>query len=142
MTPRNATAADIPELVEMGRQFHAMSPHKWLGDYDAGAVTNMLAYLIGSPDAIVVTNGVGCVGGIIAPVYFDPTKRMLEESFWWAEKGGRDLLRAFEAIGRQKGAQFLYLSTLENERTAVIDRVVKAAGYLPVERRYVKELRS
>jgi hypothetical protein len=65
---------------------------------------------------------------------------MMEEAFWWAEKDGKALLSAFEEESRKRGAHCLYLSTLENERSHVIDRVVRRSGYVPVERRYVKEL--
>lgn len=135
-----ATEADIPALVEMGRKFHAMAPHSPMGAFDEVGVANVLRFLITSPSALVLTNGDGAIGGVLAPVYFCPSKLMLEESFWWSTKGGRELLSAFIHEGREMGASCLYLSTLENERSHVIDRVVTRMGFVPVERRYVKEL--
>ncbi len=138
MTVRTATAEDIPALVEMGAKFHAMSPHRFMGEYHPEAVANMLAYMAAS--AILLTNGEGVIGGVVAPVYFDPGKLMAEESFWWAEKGGGELLVAFEHEARARGAAFVLLSTLHNDRSHIVDRVVSRRGYAPVERRYVKEL--
>lgn len=137
---REATHDDIPALVEMGRQFHAMAPHNPMGAYDGEGVGRMLAFLIESPSAVVLTNGDGAIGGVMAPIYFCPSKLMMEEAFWWARKGGRDLLREFEVKSREMGAACLYLSTLENEHWHLIDRVVTRRGFAPIERRYVKEL--
>lgn len=140
MTVREATLDDVPALVEMGAKFHAMSPHKGMGEYDAEGVGRMLAFMATSPSAILLTNGEGVIGGVLAPVYFAPGKIMADESFWWAGAGGGELLAGFEQIARAKGADFVVLSTLENERSAVIGRVVSRKGYRPVERRYIKEL--
>lgn len=137
---RRAIEADIPALVEMGRKFHAMAPHGPMGAFDEAGVENVLRFLITSPSALVLTNGDGAIGGVLSPVYFNPSKTMAEESFWWARKGGKELLQEFERAARLMGADFVLLSTLENELSTVIDRVVSRVGYLPVERRYLKEL--
>ncbi len=140
MTVRLAVSSDIPALVEMGRQFHAMSPHKPAGDYDGAAVERVLRFLLENPDGIVLTNGEGVIGGLIAPVFFSPTVRMLEESFWWASEGGQELREAFEQQARDKGANCVMVSTLENERAPAIDRVMRRKGYVPIERRWMKVL--
>lgn len=142
MTPWIATEADIPVLVEIGRKFHAMSPHKPVGPFDAEAVGRVLVMLIAHPDGLVMTNGVGAIGGMIAPVYFSPGVKMMEEHFWFSDiGGGRDLLRAFENVSRETGADYVMLSTLENDKSQVIDRVVSRMGFIPIERRYMKDLR-
>lgn len=137
---RKATGTDIPRLVAMGSRFHALSTHKWMGEYDREAVARMLRFMIGNPQALVLTNGEGVIGGMMAPVYFNPSKMMMEESYWYAEKGGRDLLKAFCEEARLMGADYVYLSTLTDERTDVADRIVTRMDFRPVERRYVKEL--
>lgn len=137
---RRAEVADIPELVGMGRRFLAMSPHSGMGEFDAEAVARVLRFMIESPTSLVLTNGDGAIGGVQAPLYFDPSRTMMEESFWWAEKGGRDLLKAFQKESALMGSHYLMLSTLENDRSHLIDRLVSAMGYRPLERRYVKEL--
>ncbi len=137
---RPATTEDIPHLVEMGREFHAMSPHKPMGEFDGEAVGRMLDFLISSPSALVLTNGDGAIGGVMAPIYFCPTKLMMEESFWWARKGGRDLLREFSVQAKAMGASCIYLSTLRNDRSDIVDRIVSGMGFGMVEHRYVKDL--
>lgn len=140
MTPWVATEADVPSLIEIGRKFHAMSPHKPVGPFDAEAVGRVLAMLIAHPDGLVMTNGVGVIGGMIAAVYFSPGVKMMEEHFWWAASGGKDLLRAFETVSRGMGADYVMLSTLENDKSPAIDRVVSRMGFTPIERRYMKNL--
>lgn len=141
MSPRIATNDDIPALIEMGRRFHAMSPHKMLGPYDEHAVANMLAALIADTmGSIVLTNDEGAIGGRMAPLYFSPTVRFMEEAFWWAGKGGRELLDAFEFLAKRMGAKASYMSTLDNEHVAAADRIMRRRGYVPLERRYLKEL--
>lgn len=139
MTHR-ATLSDIPGLVSMGERFHAMSPHHGMGEYDRTAVSRMLRFMIANDNCLVLTNGTGAIGGVVAPVFFDPSKMMMEESFWYAGKGGRDLLKAFCAEARLMGADFILLSTLEDDRIKGIDRVVGRMGFAPMERRYIKEL--
>lgn len=140
MSVRPAMIEDIPTLVEMGAKFHAMSPHKFLGGYDRQGIANMLGFLITSNSGLVLTNGAGVIGGFLAPIYFAPAKLMMEESFWWSGAEGMDLLTAFEREARAMGASCVLLSTLENERSPVMDRVMRRKGYKPVERRHIKEL--
>lgn len=117
-----------------------MAPHHESGDYDGEAVANVLAFMCASPSALLLTNGTGFIGGVLAPVFFCPAKLMMEESFWWADKGGRDLLRAFCAEAKAMGASHVLLSTLDNNRQDTMHRVVCHMGFVPVERRYMKEL--
>lgn len=140
MTVRIATAHDIPSLVEMGAKFHAMSPHEPVGAYDHAAVARTVRFLIDSPDGLVVRSDTGVLGGYMAPVFFSPSVRMMEENFWWSQGGGQELRHFFEAEAKAMGAKVVYFTTLENERIAAIDRVMRRDGYRPVERRYMKEL--
>lgn len=137
---REATHADIPALVAWGREFHGIAPHRPMGEYDPSAVARMLRFMIDSPQAMVLTNGNGGIGGVYAPVYFNPSKWMFEESFWWAERGGLDLLDAAIEEGRKWGASFLLLSTLENRKSPAIHRLLAGKGFSLLERRYLKEL--
>lgn len=111
-----------------------------MGGYEPEPVARMLRFMIESPQALVLTNGEGAIGGVYAPVYFNPAKWMLEESFWWARKDGMSLLDAAIEEGRQWGASFLLLSTLENSKSPAIHRVLARKGFSMLERRYLKEL--
>lgn len=140
MTVRKALIEDIPSLVEMGSNFHAMSPHSFMGEYDATGAANVLRFMIESPQSLVLTNGQGMIGGTFAPVFFAPGKWMLEENYWWAGADGFALLDAHLEHAKAWGASFYLLSTLENERSAAITRLVTRKGFKPLERRFIKEL--
>lgn len=140
MNPWLATVEDIPALVEMGAKFHAMSPHKFMGEYDPQATARMLAFMIDSPQAVLMTNGEGVIGGTYAPVYFAPSTWMIEENFWWSGKDGFALLEAMLIHAKGWGAEFCLLSTLENEHSKAIDRLLTRKGFRLMERRYIKEL--
>jgi hypothetical protein len=38
------------------------------------------------------------------------------------------------------GATSIMLSTLENDRSAAVDRIVRHLGFMPIERRYTMKL--
>lgn len=137
---REASLADIPSLVEMGARFHAMSPHRFMGEYDPEGIAHVLAFMIDSPQAVLLTNGTGLIGATFSPVYFAPSTWMLEENFWWAQGGGFELLSALLVHGKAWGASFVLLSTLENEHSTAIDRLLTRQGFKLMERRYIKEL--
>lgn len=140
MKVRKATVEDVPALVEMGAKFHAMSPHRPVGEYDREAVARTLAFLIDNPSGLVVRSDTGVLGGFMAPIFFSPLILMMEENFWWSQGGGQVLRRFFEEEAQKMGARFVYFTVLENDRISAIDRVMKRDGYMPVERRYMKEL--
>ena len=138
---RPATHDDIPALVDIGREFVAMSPHRILGEFDPEAVARMFGFMIDNPaTCVLLTNDCGLIGGIMTGVYFCPTEMMMEELFWFAHKGGRDLLKAFEKKAREMGADYIYLSTLENAKADVATRMAQGMGFQPIERRYMKVL--
>lgn len=140
MTVRTATVEDIPALVEMGAKFHAMSPHSFMGEYDPAGIARMLRFMIDSPQAVLLTNGEGLIGGTYAPVYFAPSTWMVEENFWWAGRDGFALLDAMLEHAKGFGASFCLLSTLENDRSKAIGRLLKGKGFRLMESRYIKEL--
>lgn len=140
MNVRQANQTDIPALVDMGEKFHAMSPHKGMGSYDRAAMSRVLSFMIGSEQCAVFTNGSGVIGGTLSPVYFNPAKWQLEENYWWANGGGNELLEELIGWATNWGASFIMLSTLENDRSKVIDRYLKRKGFVILERRYMKEL--
>lgn len=140
MTVRLATVEDVPALVEMGAKFHAMSPHEFMGEYDPQATARMLVFMVQSPQAVLMTNGEGVIGGTYAPVYFQPAKWMIEENFWWSGKDGFALLEAMLVHAKGWGADFCLLSTLENDHSKAIDRLLTRKGFRLMERRYIKEI--
>lgn len=136
---RPAVESDVPALLAMGREFHALA-YTSMGALDEASALQLLRSLMRSPRGLVLTNGVGAIGGVISPGWFQAKSLVMEEAFWWSAQGGRDLLREFVIRSRAMGATSIMLSTLDNERTAAVDRIVRRFGFSPIERRYTMKL--
>jgi hypothetical protein len=134
---RHARVDDIPDMVELGRRFAAMSVNSRIG-YDEIAVEALFGHMIANPMTCLLTNGTGIFGGYVAPVFFNPNSLIADEMFWYAESGGMDLLNAFEAWARDMGAARITLSCMENEKIAPMLKLYKRKGYDSVERKMVK----
>jgi hypothetical protein len=137
---RPATEIDIPRMLAMGREFVAMSPHSFMGEFNPEAVVRMFRFMIDTPTCLLLVSDDGMIGGTLAPVFFSPGALMAEENFLWARGSGRSLVRAFEARAKEMGATFSYVSTLENEKAEKATKFMGLLGYRMIERRYVKEL--
>ncbi len=129
---RTATLTDIPDLVDMGRKFHAAG--RLPGEYTEEATARFLEGLIAGGG--VFRSDAGMIGGALAPAYFDPSYVMAVELFWWAEDGqGRRLLRKFEEWAGDAGASEVRMTTLASLPNA--ERVL-GGKYRPIEISYVR----
>ena len=134
---RPATSADIPRLVDMGRKFHAASGVAC--PFDEGPVSAVLINLISSPTGCLIVSEGGAIGGMLAPAYCARSWSMAIEMFWWAERDGLRLLRAFEDWAREQGADEVRMTTLSALPRA--DALLRHKGYAPVEISYTKVIR-
>lgn len=137
---REATAQDLPALLDIGERFHKLSP--WRDrPYSPQAVVDTLARMTASPDAVVLFNGTGALGGMVAPTYFGGGL-VAQELFWFADKSGRELLDGFEEWARDKGACGVAMISLAiDERTdSIMGKVYERRGYGLRERTYFKEI--
>jgi hypothetical protein len=137
---RKATLEDLPHILEMGRRFHAMS--SWSDQEFCPIQTSQTVMnLINSPDGVVFYNGEGMLGGLLAQSPFTPGYNA-HEFFWFADRGGRDLIQAFERWAEEKGANgVLMLNLTLGPRTdKIMDRMYSRRGYEMRERTYFKDL--
>lgn len=134
---RMAEKKDVDMVVDMGRDFHAYSPWRSV-PFDRGATSAFVANLINH--GVVFVSESGMIGGMMNPLYFNPSFSVACELFWWARSGGRELMKAFEQWAKDneaKGIQFSSLGDEQSERMAVLfDR----AGYSKVETGWFKEI--
>lgn len=137
---REATAHDLPAMLDIGRRFHEMSPWKDRPFSDE-ATMEMLARMDASPDAVVLFNGSGVLGGMIAPIYFGGGT-IAQELFWFADKNGAELLTAFEDWAQGKGADGVMMISLAlDEKTdGRMSKIYERRGYELRERNYYKEV--
>lgn len=131
---REATIADIPALIPWGREFHEASNQAF--PFDPEGLDRTLRGMIEAEAATVIMHDHGVIGGILSPVYCAPAWVMAVELFWWAEKDGMQLLRAFEAWAEARGANEVRMTTLTNLPTA--DAILRRKGYAASEISYSK----
>lgn len=134
---RKAVHDDLDRIVSMGRSFHAYSP--WSNvPLDSQSLREFLAKIIDSGVILLGENGM--IGGIMNPLYFNPSYVVAAELFWWAESGGRELMKAFEEWGAENGAYGYQFSALHDEKSERMDALFNRAGYRKVEAGYFKEV--
>lgn len=140
MTVRPATHDDLDHIVQLGERFHAQSP--WADMlYEPETVRALLARMIDSDDAALFYNGSGMIGGVLSKPYFGGGL-LAQELFWFADKGGRELLDTFEEWAHNAGASGVIMVSLEtNERiSGVMAKLYERRGYAIRERSYWKAL--
>ena len=135
MTIREATEADIPHLLEMGRAFHeaACTPIPFCEE----TTRQFIDGLIRSPDCVVIMTDGGAIAGALAPAYCNTNWIMAVELAWWAtDRRGLSLLGAFERWADMHGADEVRMTTL-----AAIEgpeRILQRRGYKTAEISYQK----
>lgn len=131
---RQATPADIPTLVEMGRRFHEGARQPFGYDEDAAAL--FAQGLVNSPAGCALISETGMILGVLSPAYCRPNWQMAVEMAWWAERGGLALLRGFEEWAVKQGASEVRMTSLAALPRA--DRLLTRLGYSPAEISYRK----
>lgn len=143
---RPAALEDIPEIMDMGRQFFDQA---WSGvfEWDDSSVFETLTGMLRSGVLLVAQKGrelVGMVGGTLAPMYFDKQTLIAQELFWWVRPGNRGpgiaLFREFEAVAKLRGAQVVAMNGVESIRGETVGRFYAREGYRCTERVYLKRL--
>lgn len=131
---RPGVEADIPRVLDMGAKFHAAGKIK--AGYDREAVAALLADLIHSDKGCLLVSDFGMIGGALAPAYCDPAHIVAIELFWWAEKGGLQLMQRFEDWARATGAREIRMTSLATLPRA--DALLRRKGFEPAEISYQK----
>lgn len=136
MSIRPATEADIPRLMVYAEQFLAYHPVTSQFPHEPEAIEAALRNLMASENAVLLVHDRGAIGGVLTPLWCAPSVIFATEIFWWAEIGGRPLMKAFEAWAHEKGAQVVNMIAILGRKdvTPIYDR----AGYVPVELSFVR----
>lgn len=113
MIIRRPLEADIPQIVEMGRRFHAESIYSEMIGFNPEAFASSLAIFIASETMIFFVMEreeeiIGAICGAIGPHYMTG-ELASSELFWWvtpeARGRGLKLLDAFEREAVARGAR-------------------------------------
>lgn len=128
-----ATEADLPRIVEWGRQFHAISPYAGL-PYAPERVAETVRGLMES--GVVLISETGMAAAVMAPLWF-ADGLAAQEVFWW---GDASLRQGLEDWARANGCTTFSMICLENEKAPVMARLYRMQGYRPCEHHFVKVL--
>lgn len=132
---RLAGVSDLGQLVKWGQAFHSQSP--WSDTpFDPYKMKVVLLEMIEDEDAVVIMHDHGVIGGSIITPYFNNIP-VAQELFWYAEKDGMELLKAFEAWAYVEGAELVSMAGT-GIRPKALDRLYRQHGYSPRETFYVK----
>jgi len=139
---RQATASDVPRLVEMGRRFRSETGYARVLAENPQKMTELATQLASLGCLLVSERGgelVGMLGYFVYP-HFISGEQTAGEVFWWVEpecRGeGVKLLREAEKRARESGAEKMQM-------IAPTDRVAnlyKRLGYEFVEASYQRSL--
>jgi GNAT superfamily N-acetyltransferase len=133
---RRADETDMPFLLEVARRFWAIAPYA-VGAIDEAAVEAVLCSLLDG-GGVILRHEHGAIGGFMSPMWMRPQTRVATELFWWAERDGLALMRAFEDWAREQGAAAVNMVSLAGHERA--GRLYERRGYAPVEQVYRRAL--
>ena len=131
---RPATLDDMPQILVYGAKFYEQSGQPFA--FDSKASERFATILIQSSDAQIFISPTGMIGGVLTPAYCSPDWVMAVEMFWWAEKGGLKLLKAFEGWAQDMGANEVRMTSLATLERA--DGLLRRLSYIPAEISYRK----
>lgn len=134
---RKATADDLDAVVSFGSDFHSYSPWRNIA-FDRDATKEFCGKLIDG--GVILISETGIIGGLMNPLYFNPSYNVACELFWWATSGGRELMKAFEDWGQENNASAFQFSALGDDKSERMAQLFDRAGYRRVETGYFKEV--
>lgn len=142
---RAAAAADIEQMVELGRRFHAYAavdeipfdPESFQQTLARGLLAPDQCYLVAEVDGAVRA----MAGAVVYAPYFNHAARTGQELFWWSECGeGLRLHDALAAWARERGCQSFAMIALADGRSERMARLYRRMGYRPTEQTFIKRL--
>lgn len=133
---RYANSSDIPKIVELARQEHAISHWKHL-DFCEERVAYTASEFIGSGLRTLILSDSGYLAALLQPMGFTP-RLMAYEFAWFATDGcGFDLLDKFERWAKRMGAAGVVIHSFVDDR---LGRVLERRNqYRKLGSAYTKE---
>ncbi len=146
---RAATLLDLPDIVEMGARFYAVSGYADThGPYDAESAAATGALLLQHGVVLIAMRDfrpVGMIGLVLAPFLFNASRKTAHEVMWWVEpeerasRAGLLLIDQAERAASNSGAVSIQMIHLDTSPAAAA-AVYKRRGYRMTESMYTKGL--
>lgn len=135
---RRAVEADIPALIELGRLFHARSPYG-NKEYNPERVALTLKSVIETGTVFVSGDPIHSMGAAIkGPMWFSQGEAAQELFLWGPD--GKMIREALERWATDQECESFSMVCLEDGKVAQMTRLYRMAGYVPVERHFLKAL--
>ena len=142
--------SDVPAMVYMGINFHEEAELSQFFPLDPDHLAKRLRRMIRSDNTIILglwLDGVleGVAGFTVAESFFSSQFLNAQELFYWInfdKRGshGKQLLDALETAARAEGCSHSSMIALETSQPERMDQIYKSAGYVLMERLYLKAL--
>jgi len=148
MNIRDATEADVDDIVAMSSKFYATTNYRSYTNMDADTVAGLVRMLIDTSIMLVAEDAgevIGMAGLVIAPFLFNASIKGAHEVVWWVSPdsrgsgAGRELLREVELHAKEKGCRIIQMLTLSTS-PAHAGQTYERSGYAHSETCYTKEI--
>jgi GNAT superfamily N-acetyltransferase len=152
MLVREATANDLEQYVVLAKDFHDASPMANIAEFDAEGYSNFFLSSLNNSDigiwlAEIDSKIVGITGAMVYPLYFSTAHLVAQELWWWltptarGSGAGAKMFKQIEQWSKEKNAKSLFMIALEDDRADKMEKVYIRAGFTPLERTFVKEVK-
>lgn len=152
MLVRNAAEADLDQYLVLAKDFHDASPMNGIAEFDIEGYASFYKNALNNPDvgiwlAEIDSKIVGITGALVFPLYFSPTHLVAQELWWWltptarGSGAGAKMFKQIEQWAKEKNAKSLFMIALEDDRAEKMEKVYIRAGFTPLERTFVKEVK-
>lgn len=147
---RQATEADLPELLRIGRDFADACALDLIAPYDPASCERLLRWLIDDHILIVADDGLGlhgCAAAAVTPWIWNAAYTQASELFWWVDPPyrahgvGAGLLQALETEAKSLGATIITMVSMTSSMPDKVFKMYTNAGYKPSEQSFLKVTR-
>jgi hypothetical protein len=152
-TIRPAESRDMPELIEMGRDFFGQSGNSAFTTFDERSFATAMGTLINGviPGCLLVAESadqlVGMTACMVFPLYFNVQTLVAQDLFWFCKPDFRNvvgavLLDELEADAGRKGAEVFMSAAVVGQCDGAVGRVYQRRGFSPLENTHARKLSS
>jgi GNAT superfamily N-acetyltransferase len=153
VTIRPAEPRDMPELIELGREFFRQSENIAFTTFDERSfATAMATFLNGvTAGSLLVAESedrlIGMAACTLFPFYCNVQTLLAHKLFWFCEPDYRNevgavLLDELEADARRKGADVFMSAAIVERHDETVGRGYQHRGFEPSENTYTRKLSS
>lgn len=143
---RNANLEDVPRIIELAKQFHAVSGYECLELDDDTMQRLAFTSIEQSLCPVAEVNGeiVGFLLGLQFPALMNANVMVGTEIAWWVEPEHRNkpigvrLLKYVEQQAKSKGLKYWSMMCLEQLNADGLESIYERMGYKKAERTYMR----